>query len=116
MNRVPPTRKLSIGTCFFKKVFPVFLIIAAAFVVVALSLDGSASFGQAAPIFVMMAIMFGINRLLNSHLADEVLDGGDYLRVRVVDEKDDVMLRDIERVNSGSPQSVFWSFLTSFLL
>jgi hypothetical protein len=101
MNRVPPTRRLSIDATFYKRVLPVLIpLVGLAMVASTWSssgvLRGTIELGPV--VSILAAIAFGVNRLLNGELADEVLDGGDYLRVRIGKELEDVPIREIERI------------------
>jgi len=104
MNRVPPTRRLSIGAAFYKRVLPVLIPLVGLAVVASTwsssgVLRGTIEVGPV--VSILTAIAFAVNRLLNGGLADEVLDGGDYLRIRVGNEQEDVPLREIERVEES---------------
>jgi hypothetical protein len=81
MNQPPPTRRLSTGTLFFKKVFPP-LMIAAAVAIPAVSLLRSGGLLEVLPVSAAMIAASFITRVIGQSLADEVLDGGDHLIVR----------------------------------
>ena len=104
MNRVPPARALSRGTLFYKKVFPLVWLGAAAFVAAG-TLWRMASGADApfewVPFLGVAVVGYVITRLVGSELADEVLDAGDHLRVRKGAIEIDVPLREIEGVKES---------------
>jgi hypothetical protein len=100
MNRIPPTRRLSTGTLFFKKVFPP-LMIAAAIVVPVLRVIQTGGLLEALPIGAALFAAYFVTRSIGAGLADEVLDGGDHLIVRKDGTELEVPLREIEAVKES---------------
>jgi hypothetical protein len=106
MNRAVTTRRLSIGTLFYKKVLPVIWI---AFAVAMLAITGwrlAADAGgqspfELLPLMVVACIAFLWTRLVGSGLADEVFDGGDHLVVRVGAAEERVALGEIDEVKES---------------
>jgi hypothetical protein len=104
MNRLPPTRRLSIGTLFYKRVFPVFFVVGG-IVAVGFGLWNATmragSFMEVIPFVGVTAVGFAIIRFVAADLADEVLDGGDYLLVRKDGIEERVPLTEIETVTES---------------
>jgi len=106
MNRVPPTRRLSIGTLFYKKIVPivwaVFVAVLAAITVWRL-LTAAAEYSpfELVPLIIVGLIGFMWTRLVASGLADEVFDGGDHLVVRQGGTEERVALAEIEDVRES---------------
>ena len=106
MNRVPPTRRLSIGTLFYKKVLPVLWVVCAVAVLVitvrrlAAGADDQSPF-ELVPLMVVACIAFLWTRLVGSGLADEVFDGGDHLVVRVGAAEERVALGEIDEIKES---------------
>lgn len=97
-------RALSRGTLFYKKVFPVVWLGLAVFVVSTTLwrvVTSDESPFELLPLGGIAVVGYGITRLIGSELADEVLDGGDHLRVRKGDIEIDVPLREIETVKES---------------
>ena len=96
MNRVPPTRVLSSNPLIFKRVLPwlcgVVLAISAVLPFITVPISDA--------IFVAGIGCFGmlISRMVGRQFADEVRDGGDYLRVRDGHVQEDIPLIEIESV------------------
>ena len=104
MNRVPPTRRLSVGTLFYKRVFPT-VFLAAGIVAMGIgawkAIAGAGNIFEVLPFVAAMAVGYAIIRLMSSGTADEVLDGGDYLFVRKDGIDEHVPLADIETVTES---------------
>ncbi len=106
MNRLPPTRRLSVGTLFYKKVVPVAW---AAFVVALVGLTlwrlatAAPDFSplELVPLMLVGVIAFAWTRLVAAGLVDEVLDGGDHLVVRQGGREQRVALAEIEVVKES---------------
>jgi hypothetical protein len=106
MNRVAPTRRLSIGTLFYKKVLPV-LWVAVAVAILAVTVRRLATGApepspfEFVPLLLLACIAFLWTRFVGSGLADEVCDGGDHLVVRVGAAEERVALGEIEAVRES---------------
>jgi hypothetical protein len=106
VNLGPRPRRLSIGTLFYKKVFPL-LWIAFASAVAAITVWRLVTRAQEQspfalmPLLVVAGIAFAWTRLVRSGLADEVFDGGDHLVVRVGATEERVALAEIEDVKES---------------
>lgn len=106
MNRVPPTRCLSIGTLFYKKVVPVMwvtLVVVLAAITAWRAATGAPEYSplEFVPLMVFAVIAFVWTRLTASGLADEVFDGGDHLVVRVGGAEERVTLGEIDDVKES---------------
>ena len=106
MNRVPPTRRLSIGTLFYKKVLPVvWVVFAVAMLAITVRRLASGADDQSplelVPLTVVAGIAFLWTRLVGSGLADEVFDGGDHLVVRVGAAEERVALGEIDEIKES---------------
>ena len=100
MNRYPPTRRLSTGTLFFKKVFPK-VMIAGAILIPIVSLIEPGRVLESLPISGALVAMYLITRVIGDGLADEVLDGGDHLSVRKDGLAVDVPFNQIEAIKES---------------
>jgi hypothetical protein len=96
MNRVPPTRVLSNNPIFFKRVIP--WLFGMAMVILVPFLIADDRVGEALFFAGICAFGFLITRVMGRQFADEVLDGGDFLRIRDGDIREDVPLHAIEAV------------------
>ena len=101
MNRVPPKRRLSIGTLFYRRVAPVFFLGASAIIVGLTATIGTPSVMDVVPILVEMGVGYAIMQFIASDLADEVLDGGDHLVVRKDGVEELVSFIEIEEVKES---------------
>jgi hypothetical protein len=106
VNPVTSSRRLSIGTLFYKRVVPL-IWVAFAGVVTAITVWRLATGAQdqspleLMPLLVLAGIAFLWTRLRGSGLADEVFDGGDHLVVRVGADEERVPLGTIEDVKES---------------
>jgi hypothetical protein len=100
MNRTPPRQPLSSSPYFYKKIVPVLFLLGCVYVV------GDAVRSGESPLFiagtvVVLTIGLGATRLTTNDLADEVLDGGDHLVVRLGRRRELLLLRDIALVKKS---------------
>ena len=104
MNRQPPTRRLSIGTLFYKRVFPWVFMAASALALITAARTATRG-GESAAEYLLWAalsvIAYFVVRLIGSELADEVLDGGDHLIVRKDGIVEHIPLAEIEAVKES---------------
>ena len=104
MNRLPPTRRLSVGTTLYKRVVP-WLFLAGGTLALATAgwdaLTGGQSIHEHWPFAAVGAVGYLVMRLIGAELADEVLDGGDYLVVRKDGIVEQVPLAEIEEIKES---------------
>lgn len=105
MNRQPGSRRLSVGTLFFKKVFPIFFLGSAALTVLTAfwraASDGVESALEYMPLAGVMVVIYVFFRLVSKELVDEVFDGGDSLIVRNNGIEERVLLSEIAQVRES---------------
>jgi len=91
---------LSSSPYFYKKIVPVIWLLGCVYVVGDAVRSGESPLFIAATV-VVLTIGFGATRLTTSDLADEVLDGGDHLVVRLGGRREPLLLRDIALVKKS---------------
>ena len=106
MNRLPPARRLSIGTLFYKRVVPIVwaaFVVALAAITVWRLVTAASDYSpfELVPLMIVGLIAFMWTRLVGSGLADEVFDGGDHLVVRQGGAEARVALGEIDEVKES---------------
>ncbi|HMJ06930.1 MAG TPA: hypothetical protein VK474_11790 [Chthoniobacterales bacterium] len=101
MNRVPPTRHLSRSPIFYKKIFPAIWSGAILLMAIMFVLETETKDRAWGLVYLAAIGLFGLGFVIamTGGMVDEVLDGGDYLRIRRGKVTHDVPLRFIEKVN-----------------
>ena len=99
MNRVPP-RRISVSPFFYRTMLPfVYLGLAASFI---MAIPGKASIDNWVGV-LLVATAFGatsmVMRIFTSGIADEVIDHGDDIEVRIGRKREQIAIRDIQSVS-----------------
>ena len=103
MNRIPPADRVSRSPIFYKRIFPALWFGALLFMTGGIFFDSEVTDrGWALAFAATIGLLgFGIIVALTAGMVDEVLDGGDYLRIRRGQVTRDVPLQLIEKVSES---------------